>query len=81
MRPSKYASILKSTNRAIGWLKPGGPAVVDNTYLESTYSETYPNISQDEAGLQKLFVQFRFPEEFSAMHRRSARAQSTRPAN
>ena len=33
----------------------GGPAVVGNTYLEGTYSEIYPNISQDEAGLRKLF--------------------------
>ena len=33
----------------------GRPAVVGNTYLEGTYSEIYPNISQDEAGLQKLF--------------------------
>src|SRR5659263_118845 len=39
----------------------GGPAVVSNTYLESTYSEIYPDISQDEAGLRKLFVQFSFP--------------------
>jgi xylulose-5-phosphate/fructose-6-phosphate phosphoketolase len=39
----------------------GGPAVVGNTYLEGTYSEIYPNISQDEAGLQKLFLQFSFP--------------------
>jgi xylulose-5-phosphate/fructose-6-phosphate phosphoketolase len=39
----------------------GGPAVVANTYLEGTYSEIYPNISQDEAGLQKLFKQFSFP--------------------
>ncbi len=39
----------------------GGPAVVSNTYLEGTYSEVYPNISQDEAGLQKLFKQFSFP--------------------
>ncbi len=39
----------------------GGPAVVANTYLEGTYSEIYPNISQDEAGLQKLFLQFSFP--------------------
>ena len=36
----------------------GGPAVVGNTYLEGTYSEIYPNISQDEAGLRKLFLQF-----------------------
>jgi xylulose-5-phosphate/fructose-6-phosphate phosphoketolase len=39
----------------------GGPSVVANTYLEGTYSEIYPNISQDEAGLQKLFKQFSFP--------------------
>jgi xylulose-5-phosphate/fructose-6-phosphate phosphoketolase len=39
----------------------GGPAVVANTYLEGTYSEIYPNITQDEAGLRKLFIQFSFP--------------------
>ena len=39
----------------------GGPAVVGNAYLEGTYSEIYPNISQDEGGLQRLFKQFSFP--------------------
>ncbi len=39
----------------------GGPAVVSNTYLEGTYSEVYPQVSQDEAGLKKLFTQFSFP--------------------
>jgi xylulose-5-phosphate/fructose-6-phosphate phosphoketolase len=39
----------------------GGPAVVANTYLEGTYSEIYPHISQDEEGLKKLFTQFSFP--------------------
>jgi xylulose-5-phosphate/fructose-6-phosphate phosphoketolase len=39
----------------------GGPAVVGQTYLEGTYSEIYPNISQDEEGLRKLFIQFSFP--------------------
>jgi xylulose-5-phosphate/fructose-6-phosphate phosphoketolase len=39
----------------------GGPALVGNTYLEGTYSEIYPNISQDETGLKKLFTQFSFP--------------------
>jgi len=39
----------------------GGPAIVGNTYLEGTYSEIYPDISQDEAGLRKLFTQFSFP--------------------
>ncbi|HZZ76839.1 MAG TPA: phosphoketolase family protein, partial [Puia sp.] len=39
----------------------GGPAVVANTYLEGTYSEYYPEITQDKEGLQKLFKQFSFP--------------------
>ena len=39
----------------------GGPGVVANTYLEGTYSELYPGISQDEAGLKRLFKQFSFP--------------------
>ncbi|HET6558619.1 MAG TPA: phosphoketolase family protein, partial [Prolixibacteraceae bacterium] len=39
----------------------GGPALVANTYLEGTYSEVYPFITQDEAGLKKLFTQFSFP--------------------
>jgi xylulose-5-phosphate/fructose-6-phosphate phosphoketolase len=39
----------------------GGPAVVANVYLEGTYSEVYPEITQDEAGLKRLFKQFSFP--------------------
>jgi xylulose-5-phosphate/fructose-6-phosphate phosphoketolase len=39
----------------------GGPALVANAYLEGTYSEVYPNISEDEAGLKRLFTQFSFP--------------------
>ncbi len=39
----------------------GGPTVVSHTYLEGTYSEIYPDISQDEEGLRKLFIQFSFP--------------------
>jgi xylulose-5-phosphate/fructose-6-phosphate phosphoketolase len=39
----------------------GGPGLVANTYLEGTYSEVYPNISQDAAGMKKLFKQFSFP--------------------
>ena len=39
----------------------GGPGLVANTYLEGTYSEYYPNISQDAYGLKKLFKQFSFP--------------------
>jgi xylulose-5-phosphate/fructose-6-phosphate phosphoketolase len=39
----------------------GGPGMVANTYLEGTYSEFYPSISQDEEGLRRLFRQFSFP--------------------
>ncbi len=44
----------------------GGPALVANTYLEGSYSEIYPNITQDEAGLKKLFMQFSFPGGISS---------------
>ena len=39
----------------------GGPAAVANAYLEGTYSEVYPHIGPDEAGLRQLFRQFSFP--------------------
>ncbi len=39
----------------------GGNALISNTYLEGTYSEVYPNITQDKEGLKKLFKQFSFP--------------------
>lgn len=39
----------------------GGNFQIANTYIEGTYSEVYPNISQDEDGMQKLFKQFSFP--------------------
>ena len=39
----------------------GGPGMVANTYLEGTYSECYPAVSQDAAGLKRLFTQFSFP--------------------
>lgn len=39
----------------------GGPGLVANTYLEGTYSELYPEVSQDEAGLERLFTQFSWP--------------------
>ena len=44
----------------------GGPALVGNVYLEGTYSEIYPNVSQDEAGLKELFKQFSFPGGISS---------------
>jgi xylulose-5-phosphate/fructose-6-phosphate phosphoketolase len=39
----------------------GGPGIVANTYLEGTYSDVYPNIPQNAAGIQRLFKQFSFP--------------------
>jgi len=39
----------------------GGPGIVANTYLEGTYTEFYPNITQDAAGMQRLFQQFSWP--------------------
>jgi len=39
----------------------GGPGIVANTYLEGTYSEVYPNITQDAEGMRRLFRQFSFP--------------------
>lgn len=39
----------------------GGPALVANTYLEGTYSELYPDVSEDLQGMRKLFKQFSFP--------------------
>ncbi|HEY2372116.1 MAG TPA: phosphoketolase family protein [Gaiellaceae bacterium] len=39
----------------------GGPGIVANAFLEGTYSEIYPHISDDEAGLRELFRQFSFP--------------------
>ncbi|MBW4024021.1 MAG: phosphoketolase family protein [Proteobacteria bacterium] len=44
----------------------GGPALVANTYLEGSYSEIYPDISQDEGGLKALFTQFSFPGGISS---------------
>src|SRR6187399_1456101 len=39
----------------------GGPGLVANAYLEGTYSEVYPHVSQDEEGMKRLFTQFSFP--------------------
>ncbi len=44
----------------------GGQAMVANTYLEGTYTEFYPNITQDKEGLKKLFKQFSFPGGISS---------------
>jgi xylulose-5-phosphate/fructose-6-phosphate phosphoketolase len=39
----------------------GGPGMVANTYLEGSYTELYPNVTQDEAGMKRLFTQFSWP--------------------
>ncbi|MFJ3954117.1 phosphoketolase [Streptomyces libani] len=39
----------------------GGPAVVANSWLDGTYSETYPDVGRDGAGMARLFRQFSFP--------------------
>src|SRR5947209_7565901 len=39
----------------------GGPALVANSYLEGSYSELYPNVSEDAEGMRTLFKQFSFP--------------------
>lgn len=44
----------------------GGPALVAHTYLEGSYSEIYPDITQDEEGMKKLFKQFSFPGGISS---------------
>ncbi|MFM9428272.1 xylulose-5-phosphate/fructose-6-phosphate phosphoketolase [Variovorax sp. GrIS 2.14] len=44
----------------------GGPAIVGNVYLEGSWSEVYPDVTQDEAGLKKLFKQFSFPGGISS---------------
>ena len=44
----------------------GGPAIVGNVYLEGTWTEVYPEVTQDEAGLKKLFTQFSWPGGISS---------------
>jgi xylulose-5-phosphate/fructose-6-phosphate phosphoketolase len=39
----------------------GGPAMVASTYLDGSYTETYPSITRDEAGMRRLFHQFSYP--------------------
>ena len=56
----------------------GGPGIVANTYLEGTYSEFYPHVTNDAAGLRTLFRQFSFPAAFPAMSRPERRALSMR---
>lgn len=44
----------------------GGPALVSNTYLEGTFTDYYPEVTQDEKGVQKLFQMFSFPGGLSS---------------
>ncbi len=44
----------------------GGPALVSNTYLEGTFSEVYPEVTQDEQGMARLFKMFSFPGGLSS---------------
>ncbi len=46
----------------------GGPGLVANAYLEGTYSEVYPDVSEDEAGMRRLFEQFSFPGGIPSHH-------------
>ena len=59
----------------------GGSAVVAQAYLEGTYSEVYPNVSQDEEGMRKLFRQFSFPVGSAATAPPIPPAPSTRGAS
>ena len=59
----------------------GGPALVANTYLEGSYSEIYPDISQDEAGMSGFSNSSLFLAAFRAMWLRRRPARFTRAAN
>src|SRR6202048_1436818 len=56
--------VIKARNQEIIYVTGpghGGPGLVANVWLEGTYSEGYPNIGQDHAGMSRLFTQFSFP--------------------
>ncbi len=59
----------------------GGPGVVANVYLEGSYSEVYPAITQDESGLAALFRQFSFPGGIPATSHPRRRAASMKAVN
>ncbi len=56
----------------------GGPGLVANTFLEGTYSELYPDVGQDEAGLRRLFQQFSYPGGIPSHVAAEVPARSTR---
>jgi len=57
------------------------PAIVGNVYLEGTWSEVYPDVTQDEAGMKKLFSNFLSRAESPAMWRRRRPVRFTKAAN
>ena len=59
----------------------GAPAILSNAYLEETYSEIYPEKSQDVAGMQRFFKQFSFPGGIGSHATLRRRAASTRAAS
>ena len=59
----------------------GGPALVANTYLEGTYSEFYPNVSEDEEGMKKLLPSFLSRAVFQAILPPKRRARSMKVAS
>ena len=59
----------------------GGPGIVANTYLEGTYSEVYPNISQDAEGIGSCSSSSRFLAESQATSRPRRLAPSTKAAS
>ena len=59
----------------------GGPSLVAHAYLEGTYSEVYPEISQDADGMRKLFKQFSFPGGIPSHVAPRRRAAFTRGAS
>ncbi|MEO8105201.1 MAG: phosphoketolase family protein [Candidatus Saccharibacteria bacterium] len=61
--------VIKSTGTSMIYISGpghGGPAIVGNVYLEGTFSEVYPHVTQDEAGLKELFHSFSFPGGLSS---------------
>lgn len=61
--------IIKKNNLSMIYISGpghGGPSVVSNVYLEGTFSEYYPRVTQDEAGLQRLFKSSSFPGGLSS---------------
>ena len=57
----------------------GGPGFVANTYLEGTYSELYPSITEDEEGMRRLFRQFSFPGGIPSHAAPATKRRATRP--